>query len=602
MRRKFLLMPGAERALAAAQTWRVGAPEPGAEPPLISPLHLLLGLLADPECRAAQILNQSGVSSATVRERSPLIVPLSESTSVPRRASAWSDSLLAGLYAVEERCWAYPQPLEWTTEHLLLSILCSGDDIANWLATQGLDAHRLEAELHRRYGHDPRPVEIEGLGIAEVPLPEVAGKPFSFPGEVVVATESEQPTKIIQLARDVLPETDRSAPFAEKAPRPAQTVAAVTNNAPATNAPTVTNNSPATNLSTAMLALGSLGVLRVFDAAGNRAREALRVLEDYTRFVLEDEHFLVELKQARHKLQTILGRVPLPTRLAARDTEGDPGTQVKTAAELRRTEPGEVLAANFHRLSEALRSLEEFGKLLDPTAARELEQVRYRTYTLQKAVQTTEDSLSRLAPVQLYVLTDGGKSLAEFQARVSALVAAGVDVLQLRDKSLNDRDLLERGRALRTLTARTGTLFVMNDRPDLARLAEADGVHLGQDDLRVREAREIVGAEALIGVSTHSLEQARRAVLDGANYLGVGPTFPSQTKEFTAFPGLEFVRSVSREIRLPAFAIGGITEGNLPLVLEAGAKRIAVGQTVTAASNPRDIVRQLRELLARPKR
>src|SRR5207248_6725982 len=102
-----------------------------------------------------------------------------------------------------------------------------------------------------------------------------------------------------------------------------------------------------------------------------------------------------------------------------------------------------------------------------------------------------------------------------------------------RQKELSDRELLERAREIRRWTREAGALFIVNDRPDIARLVEADGVHLGQDDLPVKEARRILGPDALIGVSTHDIEQLRQAVLDGASYIGVGPTFPSDTKDFT---------------------------------------------------------------------
>ena len=148
-----------------------------------------------------------------------------------------------------------------------------------------------------------------------------------------------------------------------------------------------------------------------------------------------------------------------------------------------------------------------------------------------------------------------------------------MDVLQLRDKRLADRELIDRARRLRRLTRGTATLLIINDRPDLAALAQADGVHVGQEELSVKDARSIVGPDVLIGVSTHSIEQARQAVLDGANYLGVGPTFPSGTKQFDHFPGLELLRAVAAEIRLPAFAIGGITRENLDQVKSAGFRR-----------------------------
>jgi thiamine-phosphate pyrophosphorylase len=138
--------------------------------------------------------------------------------------------------------------------------------------------------------------------------------------------------------------------------------------------------------------------------------------------------------------------------------------------------------------------------------------------------------------------------------------------------------------------------MIVNDRPDLAVLAQADGVHVGQEELSVKDARSIVGPDMLVGVSTHSIEQARQAVLDGANYIGVGPTFPSGTKRFEQFPGVELLRLVAAEIRLPAFAIGGIDRQNVAEVLAAGFTRIAVSGAVTAAADP---VQAAKELLNR---
>lgn len=203
-----------------------------------------------------------------------------------------------------------------------------------------------------------------------------------------------------------------------------------------------------------------------------------------------------------------------------------------------------------------------------------------------------------LRDARLYVLLDGRDSCAGLAGLAQRLIDAGVDVLQLRDKRLPDRVLLERARLLRELTAGTGTLFIVNDRPDLAVLSQADGVHVGQDELTVADCRTIAGATRLVGVSTHSPAQARQAVADGADYIGCGPTFPSQTKAFDEFPGLEFLRVVQAEIGIPAFAIGGISGENLPRVLETGFRRIAVSSSVTATEEPAAAARSLRQLLA----
>ena len=242
--------------------------------------------------------------------------------------------------------------------------------------------------------------------------------------------------------------------------------------------------------------------------------------------------------------------------------------------------------------------MEEYAKLLEPGVAAAIEPLRYRAYVLERGVELTAASLERLANCRLYVLLDGGQSEIALANLAELLVAAGVHALQLRDKNLNDRELIQRARQLREITRHTSTLFIMNDRPDLAVLCHADGVHIGQEELSVKDARTIVGPEMLVGVSTHNIEQARQAVLDGANYIGVGPTFPSTTKSFSAFAGLEFVSQVSREIKLPAFAIGGITRENVRQVQAAGINRIAVSAAVTAASDPAQAAKELLSALA----
>jgi thiamine-phosphate pyrophosphorylase len=176
-------------------------------------------------------------------------------------------------------------------------------------------------------------------------------------------------------------------------------------------------------------------------------------------------------------------------------------------------------------------------------------------------------------------------------------LAGGAQVIQLREKGLPDREVLARAREVRLLTVAAGARFIMNDRPDLARLAAADGVHLGQDDLAVRDARRIIGTRALVGVSTHDPAQLERAVLDGAGYLGVGPVFPTPTKDFDGLAGLSHVRHAAETVTLPWFAIGGITESNLDEVLEAGATRVAVSAAVTRAASPRRAAATLRARL-----
>ncbi len=339
---------------------------------------------------------------------------------------------------------------------------------------------------------------------------------------------------------------------------------------------------------------------RILDAAANRADEGLRVVEDYVRFALDDRHLTELAKQLRHELAAVLRQLSPADRIAARDTGADVGIDVATADERRREDAAHVASASSKRLQQALRSLEEYSKVIDPRVAAQLESLRYRAYTLERAVAITSGSGSRLANVQLYVLLDGRSSVGEFTELATNLIDAGVHAFQLRDKRLADRELLARARRLREATAEKGVLLIVNDRPDLARLSRADGVHVGQDEMSVKDARAAVGPGMLVGVSTHSLAQARQAVLDGANYLGVGPTFRSTTKQFDQFTGLDLLRQIAAEIRLPAFAIGGIGPDNLSSVLETGIRRIAVGGAILSASDPIAVTTRLSSLLTGP--
>jgi thiamine-phosphate pyrophosphorylase len=333
---------------------------------------------------------------------------------------------------------------------------------------------------------------------------------------------------------------------------------------------------------------------RVLDAAANRAREALRVLEDYSRFVRNDKLLTDRFKQVRHGLAAALEHLPAGLLLAARDTTRDVGTDVSTERERQRASLAAVVQANAKRLQESLRSLEEFGKLFSVEFGQAIERLRYASYTLEHAVLLGHESCARLADCRLYVLVTESLCRVSLAGTVREACAGGAQMIQLREKSLDDRRLLALAREVRRITRSCEVLFIVNDRPDIARLAEADGVHLGQDDLPIHEARRIVGPAALIGVSTHDLEQVRRAVLEGASYLGVGPTFPSRTKDFLAHPGLDFVRQAFAETSLPTFALGGITPSNVGQVRAAGAHRIAVSHAVCAAEDPRKAAAALR--------
>ena len=202
------------------------------------------------------------------------------------------------------------------------------------------------------------------------------------------------------------------------------------------------------------------------------------------------------------------------------------------------------------------------------------------------------DRRELLARSRLYFITDLRPDIGSV---VGAALAGGVDMVQLRDKRASDEELLEAAALFRSLCDEHGALFWLNDRPDLALRAGADGVHVGQDDQPVQEVREQVGPDVLVGLSTHSPEQLQRALGAGVDEISVGPVFETPTKEGRPAAGLGYVRHAARPAgERPWFAIGGIDLDNVDAVAEAGARRIAVVRVLRDAPDPAAVAAALR--------
>ncbi|MEA2432500.1 MAG: thiamine-phosphate pyrophosphorylase [Thermoleophilaceae bacterium] len=205
-----------------------------------------------------------------------------------------------------------------------------------------------------------------------------------------------------------------------------------------------------------------------------------------------------------------------------------------------------------------------------------------------------DERRARLRAARLYLVIEA----AAARDVVPAALRGGVDVVQLREKDAPDDELIAAGRALRTVCDEHGALLVVNDRPDLALACEADGVHVGQDDETVSRVREVVGAELVIGLSTHSQSQVAAAErAPEVDYLGVGPVYETATKPGVEPVGLELVRHAAAHAQKPWFAIGGIDADRVPAVAEAGAERVAVVRAIRNAADPQRAAAALREAL-----
>ncbi len=341
---------------------------------------------------------------------------------------------------------------------------------------------------------------------------------------------------------------------------------------------------------------------RIIDANANRAREALRVMEDLARFALNNADLTEEIKAMRHDLVEALGRVGCDHgRLAAaRDVGGDCGTTLTTDGETRRSGLADIGAAAACRLTESLRTLEECAKTFSVNGHAAFESLRYRAYNADKLLAqwlplTINRQWRLCVLVSERLCTD-----YVWQEVVIEALAAGADCVQLREKAIPDRELLQRARVLVGLARDVGADVVVNDRADIALAAGVDALHLGQFDLPLEEAKRIVGQRLRVGVSITRVSQGRAAVEGGADYLGVGPMFSTTTKSDLVIQGPELLAEVLDDEVLaqkPHLAIGGIKLENIDQLVELGCRGIAVSSAVCSAKDPGQACRDLLDRL-----
>ncbi len=337
--------------------------------------------------------------------------------------------------------------------------------------------------------------------------------------------------------------------------------------------------------------------LRIIDANLNRIGEGLRLLEDLARLVLSDTNLTERLKTMRHQL--IRGAWSFNQKLLqSRNAEGDVGINIEAPGEERQRELPTAVIANARRVQESLRVMEELAKI--PEAIPELDserfkQARFNLYTIE------QDLLSKLlrqdkkqSIVGLYVIIDTqtlkGRSHTEVAAQV---IHGGARMIQLRDKLHNKKELLPIAQQLKNLCSEHDVPFIINDYLDLVLATDADGLHLGQNDLPVSIARKLLPMGKILGCSTTTADQAATAEAEGADYIAVGSIYPTPSKETAKVVGLDRLRQIRQAITLPLVAIGGITKDNAAEVITAGADSVAVISNIVGAEAPEEAARQI---------
>ncbi len=342
-------------------------------------------------------------------------------------------------------------------------------------------------------------------------------------------------------------------------------------------------------------------ILRMLDANGNRAREALRVMEDYARFVMNDGGLAGRLKGMRHGLAGVLSDRALGDAILWRDTEGDVGTGIKTEREMERESMGAVVVAAGKRLSEALRVIEECCKTVSAELGQRVEKIRYERKVVEQIMSrwvAGAGMRERFAKVKLYVLLTEGlchPACGGWEGTLDAILKYGGEKIcvQLREKGLEGGELLRRAKIVAEKCRTAGALSIVNDRADIAVMAGADGVHVGQGDVPCGDARRMLGMGKVVGVATENVGQARAAVEAGATYVALGPMFETRTKEKPRLAGPAYAKEAAAEFGgvVPLLPIGGITLGNVGELLAAGMERACVCSAVISQADVGGAVR-----------
>ncbi|ELS30831.1 MULTISPECIES: thiamine phosphate synthase [Pseudanabaena] len=344
-------------------------------------------------------------------------------------------------------------------------------------------------------------------------------------------------------------------------------------------------------------------IYRILDANLDRAREALRTIEEWCRFGLENVALCDRCKQMRQEL-ALWHREEF--RLA-RNTPDDPATGLSHANEISRTDIQALLRANMGRLQEALRVLEEYGKVVDPNLGAAMKQMRYQVYTLESKLLEHEIAnvgqirRQKLRAASLYLVTMPVDNIVSV---VESALQGGVQIVQYRQKEGEDNVRYQIAQQLCEVCHKYDALFLVNDRVDIAIAVGADGIHVGQTDLPVTTVRQILNAHGgdasqyIIGQSTTNPQELAIALGNQVDYVGVGPVHATPTKPTKAAAGYDYVSYATQNIEIPWFAIGGIDEHNLEEAINVGARRVAVVRALMQADHPDHVAKQMRSLLS----
>jgi thiamine-phosphate pyrophosphorylase len=313
--------------------------------------------------------------------------------------------------------------------------------------------------------------------------------------------------------------------------------------------------------------------LRIIDVNLNRLDESLKMIEDVARFYFADRDLLSRTRRIRRCFLDLKRSLPMEAVIGARQSHLDPGRKAAFDSKERKNITATIIS-NLSRAKEAARTLEEALKTFDVRLSNRMKEIRFLTYDLERDMVVRLEK--KFDPYLHAIIDEQYLPSHNIERVVKTLANNGATMIQIRITSLSDRDFLGIAGKIGNAIGKTDVKFIINNRPDIALACNAHGVHLGQDDMPPASARRIMGDMAIIGVSAHNLREAKKAEKDGADYLGVGAIYPTVTKTDARVCGLQILKAICREVKIPVIGIGGVNDKNYRSVIRAGAAGIAV--------------------------
>jgi len=327
-----------------------------------------------------------------------------------------------------------------------------------------------------------------------------------------------------------------------------------------------------------------LRISQIIDANLDRAREGLRVLEDWARFGLGHKDLVIRIKNFRQ----ILGKNHLDFYKQSRNHIQDQCQGLPHIEQIKRKSNQEIICSNSARVQEALRVIEEFSRDHNYNLSEISSKIRYEIYKLEIELlnfSNRREAVEIIKKNHLYAITDQKENLLEI---IEDILIGGVKIIQYRNKKSKDKDYLKEAIAIKKICKKYHALFIVNDRVDIALAVNADGIHLGKDDMDIKTARGILGNSKIIGKSANNAIDISDAIKNGCDYIGIGPVFKTSTKKDKEPLGLEKIKKLTRDIKIPWFAIGGIKKKDISNLKKNGIRKVSLVSGIINAEDPKE--------------